>query len=425
MATKHAVEQGFLHQLYPSLYGDTFDNADMDMRFVQLIEKHQSLFSRTDPSLFSTAGRTELGGNHTDHNLGRVLAATINLDTIAAVTKRDDLKVILISEGYPAVEVDLLNLKAQENEKNTTEALVRGIAFALSKRGLAIGGWQANTTSRVLKGSGLSSSAAVEVLCGTIFNHLYNADVLTPVDLAIIGKFSENTYFGKPSGLMDQMACAYGGIIGIDFADEAIPVIEPIQYSFTEQGYHLCIVNTGGNHADLTPAYASVPTEMRQVASYFGKRHLREVDPQDFDKALPELRKTLSNDRCLLRTIHFFQENARVENMLKALADNEINSYLTFVRQSGESSFCFLQNLYPSFFPEEQGLSLAIAMTKTLLGGDAAVRVHGGGFAGTIQAYVPKADLKHYIQGMEAVFRKRSVTTIAVRSKPTCCIAEP
>lgn len=424
MATKHAIEQGLLHEHYPALYGDTFDAADMDMRFVQLVEKHQRLFGHENPSLYSTAGRTELGGNHTDHNLGRVLAATINLDTIAAVTKREDLKVILTSEGYPSVEVDLANLAVQESEKNTTEALVRGIAAAFRKRGLTIGGWQANTTSRVLKGSGLSSSAAVEVLCGTIFNHLYNVDALTPVDLAIIGKFSENTYFGKPSGLMDQMACAYGGIIGIDFADEANPVIQPIQYSFSEQGYHLCIVDTGGNHADLTPSYASVPTEMRQVASFFGKHHLREVDQEAFTKALPELRKTLNNDRCILRAIHFFAENERVESMLKALKDNEINSYLEFVRQSGESSFCFLQNLYPSFFPEDQGLSLAIAMTKAMLGGNATVRVHGGGFAGTIQAYVPKADLERYVQGMEAVFGKKSVTTIAVRSKPACCIAD-
>ncbi len=424
MATRHAVEQGLLHQHYPSLYGQTYDESEMDRRFGHLIETHQNLFGQVSPSVFSTAGRTELGGNHTDHNLGRVLAATINLDTIAAVTKRTDNKVVLISEGYPAVEVDLHVLEVVESEKNTTEALVRGIACAFSKRGLNIGGWQANTTSRVLKGSGLSSSAAVEVLCGTIFNHLYNTDVLSPVELAIIGKFSENVYFGKPSGLMDQMACAYGGIIGIDFADEQKPVIEPIQYSFSEQGYHLCIVDTGGNHADLTPAYAAVPAEMRKVAAYFGTNHLREVDQDTFLQALPELRKTLNNDRCILRAMHFFQENTRVESMLKALAADDINAYLSLVRQSGESSFCFLQNLYPSFFPDEQGLSLAIAMTKSMLGPDATVRVHGGGFAGTIQAYVQENELEDYIQGMEAVFGKGSVTPIAVRSKPSSCIAE-
>ncbi len=424
MATKHDVERGLLHQQYPALYGNVFDQDDMDRRFASLLESHQTLFGYAKASLFSTAGRTELGGNHTDHNLGRVLAATINLDTIAAVTKRDDHKVVLISEGYPAVEVDLADLQIVESEKNTTEALVRGIAFAFIKRGLPIGGWQANTTSRVLKGSGLSSSAAVEVLCGSIFNHLYNNDVLSAVELALIGKFSENTYFGKPSGLMDQMACAYGGIIGIDFADEQRPVIEPIQYSFSEQGYHLCIVDTGGNHADLTPAYAAVPTEMRKVAAYFGKNHLREVDQHAFLEALPVLRKTLGNDRCLLRAFHFFEENDRVKGMLAALAANDIEAYLTLINKSGESSFCFLQNLYPSFFPEEQGLSLAIAMTKSLLGSDATVRVHGGGFAGTIQTYVREHELNQYIQGMEAVFGKGSVTPIAVRSKPTCCIAE-
>ncbi|NLE16806.1 MAG: galactokinase [Spirochaetales bacterium] len=424
MATRLAVEQGLLHQHYPSLYGHTYDESEMDRRFGKLVETHQNLFGQASPSVFSTAGRTELGGNHTDHNLGRVLAATINLDTIAAVTKRTDNKVVLISEGYPAVEIDLDVLEVVEQEKNTTEALVRGIACAFSKRGLVIGGWQANTTSRVLKGSGLSSSAAVEVLCGTIFNHLYNADALSPVELAIIGKFSENVYFGKPSGLMDQMACAYGGIIGIDFADEQKPVIEPIQYSFSEQGYHLCIVDTGGNHADLTPAYAAVPAEMRKVAAYFSKDHLRQVDQNTFFQALPELRSRLNNDRCLLRAMHFFQENIRVKGMLACLAANDIKAYLSLVRQSGESSFCFLQNLYPSFFPEEQGLSLAIAMTKSMLGPDATVRVHGGGFAGTIQAYVQENELKNYIQGMEAVFGKGSVTPSAVRSKPTCCIAE-
>ena len=424
MATKHAVEQGLLHQIYPSLYGDAFDQADMDRRFIRLVETHQSLFSQASPSLFSTAGRTELGGNHTDHNLGRVIAATINLDTIAAVTPRPDSKVILASEGYPRVEVDLHDLTIREEEKNTTEALVRGIAQAFSLRGLTIGGWQANTTSNVLKGSGLSSSAAVEILCGTIFNHLYNKDTLSPVDLAIIGKYSENTYFGKPSGLMDQMACAYGGIIGIDFKDEANPMITPVSYSFAEHGYHLVIVDTGGNHADLTPEYASVPKEMRMVASLFGKTNLRDVGEQAFIEKLPELRKTLSNDRCLLRAIHFFQENKRVDTMLASLKEHDMNGYLKAVRESGESSFCFLQNLYPSFYPQEQGLSLAIATTKAILGDEATVRVHGGGFAGTIQAYVPDELLGPYTKRIKDLFGEQSVTIIAIRSKETCCIAD-
>ena len=424
MATIGEIKNATLHQLYPKLYGQHCNNEHMDVRYIALIEQHHRLFGEENPSLFSTAGRTELGGNHTDHNLGKVLAATINLDTIAAVTPRSDSKVILDSEGYPRVEVDLHDLAVREEEKNTTEALVRGIAHAFSLRGLTIGGWQANTTSNVLKGSGLSSSAAVEILCGTIFNHVYNNDVLTPVDLAIIGKYSENTYFGKPSGLMDQMACAYGGIIGIDFKNEANPEITPVSYSFAEHGYNLVIVDTGGNHADLTPEYASVPKEMRQVASVFGKTNLRDVGEQAFMEKLPELRKTLQNDRCLLRAIHFFQENKRVDTMLACLKEHDMKGYLKAVSESGESSFCFLQNLYPSFHPQEQGLSLAIATTKAILGDDATVRVHGGGFAGTIQAYVPDELLAPYTKRIKALFGAQSVTIIAIRSKETCCIAD-
>ena len=424
MARKEAIQKGLLHTVYPSLYGNSFQAEDMDKRFISLVEEHTNLFKEQDVSLFSTAGRSELGGNHTDHNLGKVIAATINLDTIAAVSKRDDNTVVLTSEGYPEVVVHLDELEIVETEKNTTEALVRGIAFAFKQRGLNIGGWQANTTSRVLKGSGLSSSAAVEVLCGTIFNHLYNEDALSPVDLAIIGKFSENNYFGKPSGLMDQMACAYGGIIGIDFADEGNPKIEPVHYSFSDHGYQLVIVDTGGNHADLTPEYAAVPKEMKEVAAHFGAKHLREIDETSFVSQLPHLRKTLQNDRALLRSIHFFEENKRVANMLIALENHDIASYLKEVRASGESSFCFLQNLYPSFFQQEQGLSLAIAMTKSLLGSDITVRVHGGGFAGTIQAYIPLDKYEFYKQAMEAVFSEGSVTPITVRQRESCCIAE-
>ncbi len=424
MATIEAIQNGLLHEVYTSLYGNSCDQADMDKRYLNLIKTHQELFGQTEPSLFSTAGRTELGGNHTDHNQGKVIAATINLDTIAAVTKRSDNNVVLTSEGYPEVVVDLKYLEKVKDEENTTEALVRGIASAFKQRGLLIGGWQANTTSRVLKGSGLSSSAAIEVLCATIFNHLFNKDALSPVDLAIIGKYSENEYFGKPSGLMDQVACAYGGIIGIDFADEAHPVIEPIQYSFNDQGYQLVIVDTGGNHADLTPEYAAVPKEMKEVAAYFGKKNLREVDQQLFIQEIKNLRSSLKNDRAILRAIHFFEENKRVSKMLEALEQNIMNKYLQAVKASGESSFCFLQNLYPSHYTQEQGLSLAIAVTKMILGTEVTARVHGGGFAGTIQAYIPIERFAFYKNEMENIFGKGSVTPLSIRKKQTFCIAE-
>ncbi len=424
MATIEMIKKGVLHEVYPHLYAKRYDQSEMDGRYISLMENHAKLFNIRDTKLFSTAGRSELGGNHTDHNLGKVLAATINLDTIASVSLRDDNRVVLISEGYPSVEVDLANLEMVEEEKNTTKALLKGIAFSFKERGIAISGWQANTTSRVLKGSGLSSSAAIEILCGTIFNHLFNEDKLSAIELAIIGQFSENHYFGKPSGLMDQVACANGGIVSIDFKDATKPVVTPVPFSFEQHGYHLVIVDTGGNHADLTPEYASVPKEMRQVASFFGKQNLREIEPAEFASALPNLRKKLENDRSLLRAMHFFGENDRVSAMLDALKKEDMQTYLGKVRQSGKSSFCFLQNLYPTTNPLEQGLSLAIAMSEDILGEGATVRVHGGGFAGTIQAYVPTEKIIEYTDYLQSVFGKDSVTVIAVRERQSCCIAE-
>ena len=424
MATVEMIRDGLLHEAYPHLYAKRYDKSEMDVRYMSLMENHTKLFKKEDMFLFSTAGRSELGGNHTDHNLGKVLAATINLDTIAAVSLRDDTKVVLTSDGYPSVEIELTSLEMREAEKNTTEALLRGIAFSFKEKGIAIGGWQANTTSRVLKGSGLSSSAAIEVLCATIFNHLFNDDKLSPIELALIGQFSENHYFGKPSGLMDQVACANGGIVSIDFKDAMHPIVTPVPFSFEKHGYHLVIVDTGGNHADLTPEYASVPKEMRQVATFFGKQNLREVEPASYRKALPQLRKQLNNDRALLRAIHFFKENERVSDMLAALVREDMQTYLDKVRTSGESSFCFLQNLYPTTYPQEQGLSLGIAMTKQILGDDAIVRVHGGGFAGTIQAYVPIDKILDFSHYLESVFGMGSVTVIAVRERESCCIAD-
>ena len=424
MATINEIKDGALHHAYRGLYGSSHDQHDQDRRYLAVAEEHLRRFGEHTFSLFSTAGRSELGGNHTDHNLGLVIAATITLDTIACVSRREDNTVHLISEGYPAVEVDLSNLEKVPHEENTTEALVRGIAYAFKERGLSIGGWQANTSSRVLKGSGLSSSAAIEVLCATIFNHLFNDDTLDPIDLAIIGKFAENHYFGKPSGLMDQLACGYGGIVGIDFADEQNPTVTPIPVSFSDWGYHLVIVDTGGNHANLTPEYASVPIEMRHVASFFGKAQLREVAYNDFVSSIKAVRESINNDRAVLRAIHFFEENRRVEAMLHALANENIDAYLDLVNRSGESSFCFLQNLYPTTLPTEQGLSLAVALTKSILGSDAVVRVHGGGFAGTIQAYVRDEELEYYVTEMETVFGCGSATVIEIRSTPTACIAD-
>ena len=411
-----------ISNLYSELYGERYSKEAMDKRFQALLDRHKELFGRSEDEtmLFSTAGRTELAGNHTDHNLGLVIAGTINLDTIAAVSLRDDSTVIVNSEGFPEVVVDISDLEVREEEKNTTQSLLRGIAKAFKDRGMKVGGWQANTTTRVLKGSGLSSSAAIEVLCAEIFNNLFNDDVLAPVELAKISQYAENVYFGKPSGLMDQIGCAQGGIVGIDFADNANPVLTPLDVNFEDYGYDLVIVDTKGNHADLTGEYAAVPAEMKQVAAYFGADCLRKVDYEEFIEKLPQLREAVSNDRAILRAIHFFDENMRVEAMLDCLKEKDIDGYLYYVEESGNSSFKYLQNVYPAINVKEQGLSLALALTEDFLSGEGACRVHGGGFAGTIQAYIPKELTDDYIDFMDSVFGEGSATVLAIRKRPTC-----
>ena len=411
-----------ISHLYKDLYGDKYDRNDMDQRYESLLRRHEELFgvSEDKVALFSTAGRTELAGNHTDHNLGMVIAGTINLDTIAAVSLRDDSKVIVNSEGFPEVVVDITDLEIKKEEENTTHALLRGIAKAFTDRGIKIGGWQANTTTRVLKGSGLSSSAAIEVLCAEIFNNLFNDDRLEPVELAKISQYAENVYFGKPSGLMDQIGCAQGGVVGIDFRDNKNPVLTPIAIDFEKFGYDLVIVDTKGNHADLTGEYAAVPVEMKEVAAFFGKSVLREVDYEEFIDSLPRLREKIKNDRAILRAFHYFNENLRVKAMLDCLKEDDFDSYLYYVEESGNSSFKYLQNVYPAINVKEQGLSLALAVSEDFLYGEGVCRVHGGGFAGTIQAYVPRDLTEDYIEIIDSIFGPGSATVLAIRKKPTC-----
>lgn len=407
-----------LHGIYPDLYGKEYDEKEMDRRFESLLAKHKELFGGADAAVFSAAGRTEIGGNHTDHNLGKVIGGSVNLDTIGAVSRRADNRVIIASEGFPVVDVDISDLEVKADEKNGTDSLVRGIAKAFLDRGLRIGGWEANTTTRVLGGSGLSSSAAIEVLIAEIFNNLYNDDALLPIELAKIGKYAENVYFGKPSGLLDQACCANGGIIGIDFKDSDNPVLTPIDISFEDYGYTMIITDTRGSHADLTDEYAAVPPEMRAVAAYYGKKNLREVDFNDFLRDIGSIRKDIGNDRALLRAYHFFTENKRVDFMLQTLREGDIDGFLAFVEESGNSSFRFLQNVYPSSSPKDQGLSLAIALSEEILQGEGAVRVHGGGFAGTVQAYVPERLVNDYISEMERLFGAGCSIRIAIRRRP-------
>lgn len=406
------------------LYGklvssDTEARAAAERRFANLTDEHEKLFGVKAESVFSTSGRTELAGNHTDHNLGKVIAGSINLDTIAAVHATDAREVTFASEGYPTISVDISDLEVHESIYGTTEALIRGVAAAFASRGGRVGGFCANVTSSVFKGSGLSSSAAIEVLVGTIFNSLYNDDRFTTTDLAIMGQEAENIHFGKPSGLMDQIACANGGIVGIDFRNPKDPVIAPVAADFADYGYNLIITTTGGNHADLTADYASIPAEMRTVARFFGEDHLREVDPDVFRDNMGRLRKAIRNDRAVLRALHFFNENDRVDSMMKALQERDFNTYLSLVRQSGDSSFRYLQNIFSPKAPDEQGIALALAMTESFLGDRGAFRVQGGGFAGTIEAYVPLDLTDTYFRYMERVFGQGCCTVLAIRNLPT------
>ena len=329
---------------------------------------HKNRTGDSSPRLFSSPGRTELAGNHTDHNGGRVLAAGIQLDTIAAVTKTNDGSAEVISEGYPPVRVDLANLEKVSGEQGTTNALVRGIAASIVKRGGNVGGFQASTTSQVLKGSGLSSSAALEVLVGSIYNELFNEGCFSPLELALMGQEAENDYFEKPSGLMDQMACAMGGVISIDFTDADHPVVEPLEADFSAAGYALAVVDTRASHANLTPDYAAVPEEMRLVAAELGTEVLRDADEEVFYRELPRLREK-TGDRAILRALHFYEENKRVDAMVRALERQDIEAYLDGVRRSGDSSFRFLQNVFSPRDPKKQALSLALALTERFLDG--------------------------------------------------------
>ena len=412
--------------LLTRLYGDARELEMQRKRYARLIDSWHTQFpdhAHRMTGLFSTAGRSELAGNHTDHNLGKVIAATINLDTIAVASASEDMTVELCSEGFPPVQVDIHDLFPVPHEQGTTDALVRGIAANFAKRGLAIGGFKATTSTRVLKGSGLSSSAAIEILVATIFNNLYDDDVLGPVELAMIGKEAENHYFGKPSGLMDQVACAHGGIIGIDFKVPQQPAITPIGCDFRSLGYDVLVVDTGGNHADLTADYASIPSEMRAVAAFFGKEVLRDVPFPLFMESLASVRKSVQNDRAILRACHYLAENERVDAMLPALQREDMATYLTLVRESGDSSSRFLQNLYSSTNTGEQGLVLALAVTERFLGKEGACRVHGGGFAGTIQAYVPCTMTESYVDRIESLFGTGSATTLAIRHLGSCRLA--
>jgi len=362
--------------------------------------------------LFSAPGRVEIGGNHTDHQHGPVLAAAVDLEVKCTASPNDTNTINIENKQYGSLCISLDNLDMQPDEKETTSAVIRGVAAWFSKHGHKIGGFDAEISSTIPVGAGLSSSAAFEVLIGNVFKGLYGADV-TALDIALAGKFAENVYFGKPCGLMDQAASSFGGLNLIDFADPESTIVTPINAELP--GYMMCVVETGGSHADLTAEYAAIPGEMKQVANYFGFDYLNDVPVEMFNTGLSDLRKAKISDRAILRSIHFFNECTRVRAQAAALREGKISEFLNLVNESGRSSLAYLQNVLIPSSPEEQGLTLALALSEKLLSGRGAWRVHGGGFAGTILAFLP-CDLKdEYKKQMSIVFGESSCHFVNVR----------
>ena len=404
-------------------YTELYSNIEAQTeRFIAAIDSFVALYGdEKDISIFSVPGRSEISGNHTDHNRGCVLAGAIDRDIIAVAAKNDDGVIRFKSEGYRATSIDLSKIGSPDNFANyTSDALIAGVAKCLENNSYKIGGYDAYATTEVLKGSGISSSAAFEVMIGNIFNYLYNDGAIANVDIAKYSQYAENVYFGKPCGLMDQVACAVGGFVYIDFADNKNPIVDPIAFSLTERGYSLCIVNTGGNHADLNDDYASVPYEMKAVAKEFGKEALRGLTEEEIVAKIPELREKLG-DRAVLRALHFVRENNRVGVIRDALKSSDIEGFLAGVLASGASSFKYLQNVYTTINVKEQGLSLALAITEGYLDGKGcAYRVHGGGFAGTIQVFIKNEYADGYVKLMDSVFGEGSAMNLRIRPLGAC-----
>ncbi len=418
MKKNDILTDAFLERLV-AVYGND-EAAFQQERYVKLAESFEKDFEgNADLRFFSAPGRTEVGGNHTDHNNGKVLAAAINLDAVAAVSAREDSIICVNSEGYSPICVDSADLEIKDEEEGKSNALIRGICARFGQLGYKYGGFNASVTSRVLSGSGLSSSAAYEVLIGTILNYLYNDGKISAVEIAQISQYAENVYFKKPCGLMDQTACSVGGFVQIDFEDTAKPVINKVDFDIAKHGYNLCIVDTGGDHADLTGDYAAIRLEMNSVAEFFGKNVLRQVSEKDVFDNMGEIRKK-TGDRAIERAIHFYNENKRVERLADALSKGDFESFKATIVESGKSSYMYNQNCFTLSNPDSQPVALALCITEELLKGKGAYRVHGGGFAGTIQAFVPVEETENYVSSMKKVFGGNSCYILKVRSHGGC-----
>ena len=409
------IKEGKLDSRLADIYGSE-NVASQKERYIEAVSDFYEIYGERETELFSVPGRSEISGNHTDHNFGKVLAGSINLDIIAVSSKTDDGVIKIKSKGFPEDVIDTNSYTSPvESDFFKSGALIAGMAKAFTDNGYEKGGYIAYTTSNVFKGSGLSSSAAFEVMVGNILNYFYNDGKVDNVEIAKMAQFSENVFFGKPCGLMDQMACAVGGFVNIDFENPKAPIINKIDFDLSGAGYSLCIVNTGGNHADLNDDYASVPAEMKSVAAFFGKKVLRELDKETVLNNVAPLREKVG-DRAILRAIHFFNENCRVDVQAEALKNKDTAKFLEYVIKSGNSSYMFLQNVFTTKNVAEQGLSLALCITdSTLSGTGAAWRVHGGGFAGTIQAFVPHAYVEAYRSAIDSAFGKGACHVLRIR----------
>ena len=396
------------------LYGNDPETvAKPKARYGAMIRQHRKLFGdRGKIALISAPGRTEIGGNHTDHNHGRVLAAAVNLDTLCAVTPRNDMTVQFHSHGYSPIEISLDDLSVHDDEKGTTMALIRGVAAGMKEAGYRIGGFDAVVTSTVAGGSGLSSSAALEVMLTGVLDALYNRFDMPYVLRAQISQRAENIWFGKPSGLLDQMASAAGGLVTVDFRDPAKPEVQALQYDFARKGYALVVVATGGSHADLTDQYSAIPAEMRAVARCCGQSVLRDITAEELTARAAEIRKS-AGDRALMRAFHFVNEDARVPEQVKALREDRMEDFLQLIIDSGRSSYMYLQNVYGP--GTDQSLSLALCMAEEMLAGKGAWRIHGGGFAGTTLNFVPTAEIGRFVETMDRTFGEGACKVLNIR----------
>ncbi len=410
-----AIQAGVMDEKLKAVYVTDYAVEAQKPRYVRLLNEFIKLFGEDrDVIITSAPGRTEVCGNHTDHNNGKVLAASVNLDAVAVAAKNDEGIVRVKSDGHAMNVVDVSELLPDESEFGHSTAMVRGVVAKIEGMGYQIGGLDCVTASDVIGGSGLSSSAAFEVLLGTTLSYLYNNGVISAVDIAKTAQYSENVFFGKPCGLLDQMASSVGTFVTIDFESTENPKIKKVDFDFSKSGHSLCIVDTGGSHSDLTDDYAAVRAEMERVAKALGKDVLREIDYNDFKAAVPSLFGKVS-DRALIRAYHFYRENIRVEKAVAALESNQFDEFKKMINESGRSSYMYNQNVYTPKNPAEQKLSLALCISEEVLGVNGAYRVHGGGFAGTIQAFVPNELLEQYKTAVESVFGKGSCHVLIIR----------